>query len=78
MNKSINMIGGCSLEDAVPKTLFNLMSGSKEGATKLAPELKFIADLCLFIAIFPLIPLFYIMAIGLSALKYLVLKFSTL
>jgi hypothetical protein len=78
MNKSINMIGGCSLEDAVPKTLLNLTSGSKEGASKLAPELKFIADLCLFIAIFPLIPLFYIMAIGLSALKYLVLKFSTL
>jgi hypothetical protein len=78
MNKSINMVGGCSIEDAVPKTLLNLVSGTKEGASKMAPQLKFVADLCLFIAIFPLIPLFYIMAIGLSAFKYLLLKLSSL
>ncbi len=75
--KSMNMVGGCSLDEAVPSVFTNLVSGAKEGTSKLSPHFKFVAELCLFISIFPLIPLFYIMAISLSALKYLVLKFTS-
>ena len=74
-----NMIGGsCDMSNVIPNKMAQVVGIKNEAADKSSHFFKFIVEWILFISIFPLIPLFYILAIGLSALKYLLLKFSTL
>ena len=73
------MIGGsCDISNVIPNKLSQMMGIGNEGLEITSPIFKFMAEICLFISIFPLIPLFYILAIGLSALKYMLTKFSSL
>lgn len=63
--------------------MLGLLRVKGEHKTKMATEgimkfLKFIGSLFLFICIFPLIPIFYLMAIMLSIMKYVMLKLSKL
>ena len=79
MNKIKNMKGGaCEINNIIPNKLAQVVGIGNEGLDKSSHVFKFIAEWVLFISIFPLIPIFYILAIGLSALKYMLLKFSTL
>lgn len=70
----LSMLG---LSNAGEKTN-NLKSIFKEKTGNLTNFLGFLLNIFLFICIFPLIPLFFILAVMLSVIKYILLKFRIL
>ena len=79
--KNIMNGGGCSTSDNTIVNIWKKLFGKDEnddGIDLVHPGFKMFGELCIFISIMPLIPLFYILVIGLSMIKYLFSKIITI
>ena len=81
--EGLNEVEGCmNTFKLVPQNFFNFMDDFKTDSVKKGSELyrmlKFTGVVILFIIVFPAIPFFFVMAVMISVMKYLILKLRTL
>lgn len=84
----MNLPGMDTLEDCMdtfklmPENILMFLGDFKEQGNQKRNEvyriLKFIGSVLLFICVFPALPFFFVMAIMIACMKYLILKFSNL
>ena len=80
---SLNQVEDCmDTFKLVPENFFNFMGDFKTDSLKKGSEiyrlLKFIGVVILFICVFPAIPFFFVIAVMISVMKYMMLKLRTL